>query len=163
MRQYGPFLVIVPLSTITAWQSQFASWAPDINVVTYIGTAAAREVIRVHEFGPSNKKLRLNVLLTTYEITLRDAKELGDIKWQLLAVNEVRFTESILLFPISGFPRVLHKPICYFPVHFLVPFFPMVLSFHCFPLHSVLTPSYLASPSFDACFLMDGTDAYLGD
>ena len=99
MRQYGPFLVIVPLSTITAWQSQFASWAPDINVVTYIGTAAAREVIRVHEFGPSNKKLRLNVLLTTYEITLRDAKELGDIKWQLLAVDEVRFTESILLLP----------------------------------------------------------------
>ena len=99
MRQYGPFLVIVPLSTITAWQSQFASWAPDINVVTYIGTAAAREVIRVHEFGPSNKKLRLNVLLTTYEITLRDAKELGDIKWQLLAVDEVRFTESTLLLP----------------------------------------------------------------
>ena len=25
MRQYGPFLVIVPLSTITAWQSQFAT------------------------------------------------------------------------------------------------------------------------------------------
>ena len=118
MRQYGPFLVIVPLSTITAWQSQFASWAPDINVVTYIGTAAAREVIRVHEFGPSNKKLRLNVLLTTYEITLRDAKELGDIKWQLLAVDEVRFTESILLSPISGFPRVSPQTYLLFPCAF---------------------------------------------
>jgi chromodomain-helicase-DNA-binding protein 1 len=28
--------------------------------------------------------------LTTYELTLRDAKELGDIKWQVLAVDEVR-------------------------------------------------------------------------
>ncbi|CAA7261700.1 unnamed protein product [Cyclocybe aegerita] len=88
MHQYGPFLVIVPLSTITAWQSQFATWAPDINVITYIGTASAREVIRTYEFGQSNKKLKMNVLLTTYELTLRDAKELGDIKWQALAVDE---------------------------------------------------------------------------
>ncbi|TFK54148.1 transcription regulator [Heliocybe sulcata] len=88
MQQYGPFLVIVPLSTITAWQHQFATWAPDLNVITYIGTAAAREVIRAYEFGPSNKKLKMNVLLTTYELTLRDSKELGEIKWQLLAVDE---------------------------------------------------------------------------
>ncbi len=89
MKQYGPFLVIVPLSTITAWQSQFALWAPDLNVVTYIGTASSREVIRAHEFGPTNKRLKMNVLLTTYELTLRDAKELGEIKWQSLAVDEV--------------------------------------------------------------------------
>ncbi|KAF9454035.1 chromodomain-helicase DNA-binding protein [Macrolepiota fuliginosa MF-IS2] len=88
LQVYGPFLVIVPLSTITAWQTQFAAWAPDMNVITYIGTAAAREVIRAYEFGPSNKKLKMNVLLTTYELTLRDAKELGDIKWQLLSVDE---------------------------------------------------------------------------
>ncbi|TFK44392.1 SNF2 family N-terminal domain-containing protein [Crucibulum laeve] len=88
MQQYGPFLVIVPLSTITAWQTQFAAWAPDMNVICYIGTAASREVIRMHEFGPSNKKLKMNVLLTTYELTLRDSKELGEIKWQALAVDE---------------------------------------------------------------------------
>ncbi len=89
-RQYGPFLVIVPLSTITAWQSQFATWAPDMHVVTYIGSATARSVARQHEFGPSAKKLKMHVLLTTYEITLRDVKELGEIKWQMLMVDEVR-------------------------------------------------------------------------
>lgn len=88
MHQYGPFLVIVPLSTITAWQSQFALWAPDMNVITYIGIASAREVIRRFEFGVSNKKTKFNVLLTTYELVLRDAKELADIKWQALAVDE---------------------------------------------------------------------------
>ena len=165
MRQYGPFLVIVPLSTITAWQSQFASWAPDINVVTYIGTAAAREVIRVHEFGPSNKKLRLNVLLTTYEITLRDAKELGDIKWQLLAVDEVRFTESILLLPNFRVSQRFSTNLFVISLCiFLVPLFPMVLSFHCFPLPPVrFDPLTWLPPLFDACFLVDGTDAYLGD
>jgi chromodomain-helicase-DNA-binding protein 1 len=89
--QYGPFLVIVPLSTITAWQTQFDAWAPDLNVITYIGNAAAREVIRTYEFGPSSKKPKMNVLLTTYELTLRDAKELSDIKWMVLTVDEVRF------------------------------------------------------------------------
>ena len=61
-----------------------------MNVITYIGTAAAREVIRTYEFGQSPKKLKMNVLLTTYEITLRDVKELGEIKWQMLMVDEVR-------------------------------------------------------------------------
>ncbi|KAH8107880.1 SNF2 family N-terminal domain-containing protein [Cristinia sonorae] len=105
-QQYGPFLVIVPLSTITAWQSQFATWAPDINVITYIGTATARDVIRRYEFGPSNKKLKMNVLLTTYEITLRDVKELGDIKWQVLAVDEahrLKNSESQLYEALSSF------------------------------------------------------------
>ncbi|EPS97739.1 hypothetical protein FOMPIDRAFT_38562 [Fomitopsis schrenkii] len=88
LQQYGPFLVIVPLSTITAWEQQFASWAPELNVIKYTGTAFAREVIRKYEFGASSKKLKMNVLLTTYEITLRDSKELGDIKWQVLAVDE---------------------------------------------------------------------------
>ncbi len=94
MRQYGPFLVIVPLSTITAWQSQFQTWAPDLNVITYIGTANSRDVIRKFEFGASPKKLKMNVLLTTYEITLRDVKELGEIKWQVLAVDEVSFVSD---------------------------------------------------------------------
>jgi chromodomain-helicase-DNA-binding protein 1 len=97
LHQYGPFLVIVPLSTIAAWQSQFQTWAPDINVITYIGTASAREVIRKYEFGPSNKKLKLNVLLTTYELTLRDAKELCDIKWQVLSVDEVRTLSPVFI------------------------------------------------------------------
>jgi len=105
MHQYGPYLVIVPLSTIAAWQSQFQSWAPDLNVITYIGTASARDVIRRYEFGPSNKKLKLNVLLTTYELTLRDSKELGDIKWQVLAVDEVRTTLSGAIFSLIPHSR----------------------------------------------------------
>ncbi|KAI0775711.1 SNF2 family N-terminal domain-containing protein [Trametes elegans] len=105
-RQYGPFLVIVPLSTITAWQSQFATWAPDLHVVTYIGSASARSVARQHEFGPSTKKLKMNVLLTTYEITLRDVKELGEIKWQVLMVDEahrLKNSESQLYEALRGF------------------------------------------------------------
>ena len=89
--QFGPFLVIVPLSTITAWQMQFAAWAPDLNVICYIGTGRSREVIRNYEIYAEpgkSKKVKMNVLLTTYELILRDAAMLGDIKWQALAVDE---------------------------------------------------------------------------
>jgi chromodomain-helicase-DNA-binding protein 1 len=87
-QQYGPFLVVVPLSTIGAWQQQFAHWAPDMNVICYMGSAKSREVIREFEFGPL-KALRFNVLLTTYEFILKDRQDLGQIKWQCLEVDEV--------------------------------------------------------------------------
>ncbi|KAH8111288.1 hypothetical protein DFH11DRAFT_1729510 [Phellopilus nigrolimitatus] len=35
-----------------------------------------------------SKKVKMNVLLTTYELILRDAAMLGDIKWHALAVDE---------------------------------------------------------------------------
>lgn len=89
--QYGPFLVIVPLSTITAWQMQFQTWAPDLNVICYIGNSRSREVIRNYEVYAEpgkSKKVKMNVLLTTYELILRDAALLADIRWQALAVDE---------------------------------------------------------------------------
>lgn len=42
---YGPFLCVVPLSTMTAWQREFVQWAPDINVVTYIGDVTSRDIV----------------------------------------------------------------------------------------------------------------------
>ncbi len=89
--QYGPFLVVVPLSTLPAWQMQLAQWAPDLNVIAYTGNGASRDMIREHEFG-SAKKLKFNVLLTTYEFALKDRGPLGQIKWQYLAVDEVSQT-----------------------------------------------------------------------
>lgn len=55
---HGPFLVAVPLSTITAWQREFALWAPDMNVVTYIGDGKSRKLVsRLLSFcHPSSKQ-----------------------------------------------------------------------------------------------------------
>lgn len=92
-QQFGPFLVVVPLSTIPAWQQQFKYWAPDMNVICYMGKRDSRQIIRQYEFGPA-KKLKFNVLLTTYEFILKDKQDLGGIKWQGLEVDEVSLSDE---------------------------------------------------------------------
>lgn len=42
---YGPFLLVVPLSTLTSWQREFDTWAPDMNVVVYIGDVMSRKTV----------------------------------------------------------------------------------------------------------------------
>uniref|UniRef100_A0A803YIA1 Helicase ATP-binding domain-containing protein n=1 Tax=Meleagris gallopavo TaxID=9103 RepID=A0A803YIA1_MELGA len=34
---YGPFLLVVPLSTLTSWQREIQTWAPQMNAVVYLG------------------------------------------------------------------------------------------------------------------------------
>ncbi|KAF9602385.1 hypothetical protein IFM89_027210, partial [Coptis chinensis] len=41
---HGPFLVVVPLSTLSNWEKEFKKWLPDLNVIVYIGNRASREV-----------------------------------------------------------------------------------------------------------------------
>ena len=39
----GPFLVIVPLSTLSNWVLEFDKWAPSITKVVYRGTGNIRK------------------------------------------------------------------------------------------------------------------------
>lgn len=86
---YGPFLCVVPLSTMTAWQREFTQWAPDMNIVTYLGDVQSREIIRQYEWSfESSKRLKFNAILTTYEILLKDKAFLGCLSWAALLVDE---------------------------------------------------------------------------
>uniref|UniRef100_A0A1A7Y604 Stress-activated protein kinase JNK n=1 Tax=Iconisemion striatum TaxID=60296 RepID=A0A1A7Y604_9TELE len=86
---YGPFLLVVPLSTLTSWQREFENWAPDMNVVVYLGDVMSRKTIRDYEWvNHQTKRIRFNSLLTTYEILLKDKGVLGNINWAFLGVDE---------------------------------------------------------------------------
>uniref|UniRef100_A0A3P8QRD6 DNA helicase n=1 Tax=Astatotilapia calliptera TaxID=8154 RepID=A0A3P8QRD6_ASTCA len=86
---YGPFLLVVPLSTLTSWQREFDTWAPDMNVVVYLGDVMSRKIIRDYEWvNHQTKRIRFNALLTTYEILLKDKGVLGNINWAFLGVDE---------------------------------------------------------------------------
>uniref|UniRef100_A0A671KVG6 Chromodomain-helicase-DNA-binding protein 1-like n=1 Tax=Sinocyclocheilus anshuiensis TaxID=1608454 RepID=A0A671KVG6_9TELE len=86
---YGPFLLVVPLSTLTSWQREIQLWAPQINFVVYLGDISSRNMIRTHEWmHPQTKRLKFNVLLTTYEILLKDKSFLGNVSWAFIGVDE---------------------------------------------------------------------------
>ncbi|KAK9516719.1 hypothetical protein VZT92_024635 [Zoarces viviparus] len=88
-QMYGPFLVVVPLSTLSSWQREFETWAPHMNVVVYLGDVMSRKSIRDYEWvNHQTKRIRFNALLTTYEILLKDKGVLGNINWAFLGVDE---------------------------------------------------------------------------
>ncbi|CAD0107356.1 unnamed protein product [Aureobasidium uvarum] len=89
-RQEGPFLVVVPLSTMPAWADTFNNWTPDINYIVYNGNEASRKILREHELlvDGNPRKTKFNVMLTTYEYILLDSAFLSQMKWQFMAVDE---------------------------------------------------------------------------
>ncbi|MEW5309897.1 MAG: hypothetical protein WDW38_001742 [Sanguina aurantia] len=88
----GPFLVVVPLSVVPNWIREFKRWVPYVNTVVYVGDSRSREVIRAYEFDVercgTSRAMRFEVLITTYELILKDAPILGAIKWNYLMVDE---------------------------------------------------------------------------
>ncbi|XP_059290027.1 CHD3-type chromatin-remodeling factor PICKLE-like [Lycium ferocissimum] len=103
----SPHLVVAPLSTLRNWEREFATWAPQMNVVMYVGGAQARTIIREYEFFfPKNLKktkkkksgqivgeskqdrIKFDVLLTSYEMIIMDSASLKPIKWECMIVDE---------------------------------------------------------------------------
>jgi len=89
-QQEGPFLIVVPLTTIPAWADTFDNWTPDLNYVIYNGKEASRSIIREYELLDDGnvRRPKFNALLTSYEYILADANFLSQIKWQFMAIDE---------------------------------------------------------------------------
>lgn len=83
-RQNGPFLVIVPLSTITNWTLEFEKWAPAVATVVYKGTPGQRREIQQTHLRHGS----FQVLLTTYEYILKDRPLLCKYKWVHMIIDE---------------------------------------------------------------------------
>ncbi|XWS26170.1 hypothetical protein CRYUN_Cryun26dG0008000 [Craigia yunnanensis] len=103
----APHLVVAPLSTLRNWEREFATWAPQMNVILYVGSAQARAIIRDYEFyhPKSHKKIKkkksdrivseskqdrikFDVLLTSYEMINLDTTSFKPIKWECMIVDE---------------------------------------------------------------------------
>lgn len=89
-KQQGPFIVVVPLTTVPAWAETLDNWAPDINYVVFGGDAKSRQVIKDHEMlvDGNFRQPKFNVLITTYEYAIMESSYFSQIKWQFLAVDE---------------------------------------------------------------------------
>lgn len=89
----GPFLIVAPLSTLPHWQSEFNKWS-DLNAIIYHGSPQSLQIIQDTEFVVRDAKGRhmngfvgFDVLITNYD-TLNNNKELQEIDWHYLVVDE---------------------------------------------------------------------------
>ncbi|CAH6926685.1 chromodomain-helicase-DNA-binding protein 1-like [Phodopus roborovskii] len=80
----GPFLILCPLSVLSNWKEELERFAPGLSCVTYAGDKEERARLQQDlQQGP-----HFHVLLTTYEICLKDASFLKSFSWSVLAVDE---------------------------------------------------------------------------
>ncbi|XP_041066050.1 lymphoid-specific helicase [Carcharodon carcharias] len=84
----GPFFVCGPLSTLPNWVSEFKRFTPEIPVLLYHGSQKDRfqSLRKVHKRQGSLHILP--VVITSYEIAMRDRKHFQNCHWKYLIVDE---------------------------------------------------------------------------
>lgn len=79
----GPYLIIVPLSTLSNWVLEFEKWAPTVSVVSYKGSPQSRRLVQAQM-----RSTKFNVLLTTYEYVIKDKGVLAKVQWKYMIIDE---------------------------------------------------------------------------
>ncbi|XP_050537344.1 ATP-dependent helicase brm [Daktulosphaira vitifoliae] len=79
----GPFLIIVPLSTLSNWVLEFEKWSPSVCVVAYKGSPIMRRTLQAQM-----RSTKFNVLLTTYEYVIKDKAVLAKLHWKYMIIDE---------------------------------------------------------------------------
>ncbi|KAG8084404.1 hypothetical protein GUJ93_ZPchr0010g8063 [Zizania palustris] len=80
----GPHLIIAPKAVLPNWSNEFKTWAPSIGAILYDGRPDDRKALRENNFGEG----QFNVLLTHYDLILKDLKFLRKVHWHYLIVDE---------------------------------------------------------------------------
>ncbi|KRY73874.1 Lymphocyte-specific helicase, partial [Trichinella pseudospiralis] len=86
----GPFLVISPLSTLRNWMNEFKKFAPEIPVLLYYGKRDERRKLK-ENFTSARAVRKFNVfpvVLTTYEILIRDKNIFMKTFWRYMIIDE---------------------------------------------------------------------------
>nr|XP_014595389.2 chromodomain-helicase-DNA-binding protein 1-like isoform X2 [Equus caballus] len=102
----GPFLILCPLSVLSNWKEEMERFAPGLSCVTYAGDKEER----AHLQQDLKQEACFHVLLTTYEICLKDASFLKSFPWSVLVVDEAHRLKN------QG--SLLHKTLSEFSVVF---------------------------------------------
>ncbi|XP_048951467.1 chromodomain-helicase-DNA-binding protein 1-like isoform X7 [Canis lupus dingo] len=102
----GPFLILCPLSVLSNWTEEMERFAPGLSCVMYAGDKEERARLQ----QDLKQESRFHVLLTTYEICLKDSSFLKSFPWSVLVVDEAH--------RLKNQNSLLHKTLLEFSVVF---------------------------------------------
>jgi len=85
---YGPFLVAAPLSTLSNWINEIKTFAPTIPCLLYHGDKGTREELRKKNFGKKVTGDTFPIVVTSYEIVMKDRQYLSRIRWKFIIIDE---------------------------------------------------------------------------
>ncbi|RYR10112.1 hypothetical protein Ahy_B05g078581 isoform C [Arachis hypogaea] len=80
----GPHLIVAPKAVLPNWMSEFSTWAPSVITILYDGRMDERKAMKEELSGDG----KFNVLLTHYDLIMRDKAFLKKIHWNYLIVDE---------------------------------------------------------------------------
>ncbi|XP_077202353.1 chromodomain-helicase-DNA-binding protein 1-like isoform X2 [Paroedura picta] len=104
--QKRPFLILCPLSVLNNWKEELEKFSPGLSFVVYAGDKEERATLQ----GDLRSSNSFHVLLTTYELCLRDAAFLKSFNWACLVVDEAH--------RLKNQESLLHKTLTKFSVDF---------------------------------------------
>jgi|EP00970_Alexandrium_tamarense_P014684 ATP-dependent DNA helicase len=108
MKCSGPFIVVAPLATLPNWVREFEKWLPSLPVVRFHGTAPERDAMIAGPLNPKNRKDdNFPVIVTSYEVAIRDEKRLNKIgEFTYLVVDEGQRLKNHRCTLISSLKRI---------------------------------------------------------
>jgi ATP-dependent DNA helicase len=86
----GPVLIVGPLSVTPNWEREIAKWLPGMPVQLYHGSVDERASLRRSCMSKSkeNDPAKFPLVVTSYEIVMRDRKHLCKYDWLYIVVDE---------------------------------------------------------------------------
>lgn len=80
----GPHIVIVPKSTLNNWKREFSKWTPEVEAVVLSGDKEERQ----HLLKDIVLECKFDVLITSYEMVIKEKSTLKRFMWQYIIVDE---------------------------------------------------------------------------
>jgi non-specific serine/threonine protein kinase len=82
--EVGPTLLVCPMSLVGNWQREASAFAPELRVHVHHGAERSRG----KAFADAVAKAEL--VITTYALAARDAKDLAEIAWHRVVIDEAQ-------------------------------------------------------------------------